>query len=355
MGYCINCKYRETVDENSIFFNSPSCTNEKKVRIDYVKGIQIPRKCDEINGYGECLEYFPNGLESPSIEFDLETNTVTIKGTNPFVVTTDGTHPDKKSEPVGEYDDIEELYIYSFVAEHTIIAKACCIFDGVLSEMVDLLCEIPDVPSIDFDNKTNTVTINSYNLVYYTTDGSEVTEDSLVYKVPFIIEENQTVKAKSYARGELSEQVEKECVSIEPPVIEFDPETDTVTISADDTILFSTDGSDIFDDADEYTAPFTIDKNTIIKAACIVDGELSEQAELECKVPSVPVISYNPTTKTVTITSDNTVLYTLDGSDVKKKDTEYTVPIKITETTTVKAKSFVNNRLSGQAELECTV
>lgn len=373
MGYCSNCRYRESVEENSIFFNSPVCENKKKCREDFVSGKLIPRKCKDINGYGECLDYYPNGLEKPEVSFDENTNTVTLKGSNVMVYTLDGTEPTNKLEPVGKYDETEELYIAEIVLEHSAIVVAGCLLENVVSDTEKLLCEIPDVPSIDFDRETNTVTINSYNLTYYTTDGtdvietvdevdpetSEVTQKIIihgeVYKKPFVIEENKTIKAVSYAREQYSEQVSKECKSVEPPVIEFNPDTNTVSITAEDDILFTTDGSDVYDDADEYTAPFVINQNTTVKAACIVDGTLSEQVELDCKVPTVPTITFNSATKTVTLNGNNTILYTTDGSDVKKKDTEYTGPFKITETSTIKAKEIVDNRLSEQAELECVV
>ena len=119
--------------------------------------------------------------------------------------------------------------------------------------------------------------------------------------------------------------------------------------------MYSTDSSDIYDDSDPYSAPFIITKNTLVKAACFVNGILSEQVELECKVASEPVISYNQSTRTVTITGENTILYTTDGSDVRKKDTEYTEPFRITQTTLVKARSIVDDILSSQASMECTV
>ena len=71
--------------------------------------------------------------------------------------------------------------------------------------------------------------------------------------------------------------------------------------------------------------------------------------------PSTPKITFNASTKTVTITGENTILYTTDGSDVRKKDTEYKGPFKITSTTTIKAKTIVNDRLSEQTELECVI
>ena len=359
---CQKCKY--LTGEHPVFRRCPKipiyhkdmlCSNEKNMFKDSVTGDFLAPYCEEVNRHGECLVYYPSGLEKPVIVFDELIDMVSIYGTKPFVVTTDGTDPTSKMEAQGIYDDTTETYGLDITLEHSCTVKAACIEDEVLSEVEELFCELPDVPIIEFDNNTNTVTITSYNKIYYTIDGTDVDDTCPEYEGPFIIEHNLTVKAKSYARGQLSAQVELECTSIEPPTIEFDPLTNTVTITAEDSVLYSTDSSDIYDDSDPYSAPFIITKNTLVKAACFVNGILSEQVELECKVASEPVISYNPTTRTVTITGENTILYTTDGSDVRKKDTEYTEPFRITQTTLVKARSIVGDILSSQASMECTV
>ena len=162
------------------------------------------------------------------------------------------------------------------------------------------------------------------------------------------------VKAVSVT-DRLSNISELECVFIAPPEILFDSETNEVSISGENKVLYSIDGSKIYDDSDEYTGPFVIEKNTTVRAACILNGVLSDEVTLICKVPSKPTITYDSKTKTVTIKGENTILYTTDGSDVRKKDSEYKAAFKITATTTVKAKTLVNDRLSEQAELECVV
>lgn len=332
-----------------IFHRDMLCSNENNIVKDHVSGDTYSPYCEEVNRYGECLFYYPVGLIKPTVLF--EGTVVTVTGTQPLIVTTDGTNPSPKMKPEGEFN--EGVYTLEIELEHTTLIKAACIEDGVLSEVNELICELPDVPVISFDQLTNTVTIDSYNKVFYTTDGTDVSTSSDVYEGPFVIDHNTTVKACSYVDDTLSEQVSLYCVSIEPPVIEFTPETNTVTITSDDTVLYTVDGSEVYDDSDVYSNPFVINKNTLVKAACIVNGILSDEVELECKVASEPVISFN--NNTVTITGENTILYTTDGSDVKKKDTEYTGPFRITQTTTVKAKSIVDGRMSTQAELECVV
>lgn len=357
---CAKCIYLTSEQEKfrrcpsiPIFHRDMLCSNSENARKDHVDGVAYKPFCEEVNRYGECLVYMPKGLESPKIVFDDLDNIVRIYGTKPFVVTYDDGELNANLPESGIYDEETKVYSEEFSLPHTCKVNAACVEDGVLSETATLFCEIPDTPEIEFDKSTNTVSIKSYNKLYFTTDGSKVTEDSPVYDGPFVIDHNTTVKARSYAREDFSEQVSQLCISIEPPVIEFNSDLNEVSISADDKILYSVDGSDIYDDAAEYDGSFVIEKNTVIKAACIVDDELSEQTELECKVPNIPVIAYDQTTHQVTIESENEVRYTINGEDVKKKDTLYSAPFSITETCTVKAVSVVGDRISEQAEFLC--
>lgn len=331
------------------------CVAEGNAVKDNVTGESYAPFCEEVNRHGECLVYYPVGLEAPSFTYFEEDKLFCLYGNSQLLVTTDGTDPSAKTKPVGSYDEEKHVWAYEFHVEHSCVVKAACILDGVVSDIVEEEVSVQDVPEIEFDSDTSTVSIKSYNKVFYTLDGSAPDENSLEYTAPFTITENTLVKAISVCDGFYSEIVSKQCDTIEAPVIKFDKETNTVTIESDDTVLFSTDGSDIFDDADEYTAPFVITENTLVKAAAIVDGVLSTQVELECRVPTKPVIEYDEKKRTVKITSDDEVLFTVDGTDVKKKSEMYQAPFTIKETTTVKAKSIVDGKFSEQAELVCEV
>lgn len=328
------------------------CSNEANMRKDNVTGERYTPYCEEVNRHAECLEYVPANLEKPEITFIEDEAILRIFGNSPIVFTTDGSIPNAKMETVGEWDDEEGCYVFEDYLDHSCIVQAVCVEDGVCSEIVKYAVEIPDVPEILFDKETNTVTIKSYNTVRFTVDGKKVTDESDVYSKPFVIDHNTTIKARSYAREDCSQEVSRYCISIEPPVIDFEPTSNIVTISADDPILFSTDGSDIYEDSTVYSEPFEITENTTIKAACLVDGELSEQVELECKVANPPVITYDQKTHKVTIESENPIRYTLDGSTPKKSSAEYTGPFTIKETCTVKAVSETEV-LSAVSELEC--
>lgn len=334
-----------------IFHKNMLCSNEANMVKDNVTGTKYTPYCEEVNRHAECLEYIPVDLEKPTLIFD-DDNLLTIKGSFPFVVTTDGAEPSVKQDKLGVYDVDQDCFIYEEYIDNSCVIKAACIEDDVLSEIESLKIEISDIPKIIFDKSTNTVTIKSYNKVYYTTDGSKVTEDSKVYDGPFVIDHNTTIKAKSYANEDFSIEVSQYCISIEPPVISFDPETNKVSIESDDEVLYSIDGSDIYDDSIIYEEPFEIDKNTVVKSACLVDGDLSEQVELECKVANPPVITYDESTHKVSIESENTIRYTIDGTEPKKSSPVYSGPFTIKESVTVKAVSETDI-LSAVSELEC--
>lgn len=355
---CIKCIYLTSEKERfrktpaiKIFHRDMLCSAKNNAIVDKVAGTSICPFCEEVNRHGECLEYYPKGLEPPEIVFDSGTQEIEITGTNPIAYTLDGSEPQAKNAT--DKDVLAEKYTATQAVSHSCTVKAACVKDNVLSAVASFIIEIPDIPIINFDKITNTVSIESYNKVYFTTDGSKVTEESEVYTKPFVIDRNTKIRARSSSLNDLSEQVEKYCVSIEAPVIKFDEDSNIVSIEADDPILYSTDGSDIYDDAKEYDGDFIIEKNTIVKAACIVDGELSEQAELECKVLGKPEIEYDAETHRVTITSENSIRYTTDGEDVKKKDAEYVSPFIITKTCNIKAVSFAGERSSEQAEKKC--
>ena len=343
-----------------IFHRDMLCSAEKNMIKDNVTGDKYTPFCEEVNRHAECLVYIPNDLTKPEITFEEGLDIVTIVGTNPLIITTDGKDPavkDLKFQSISvneiEYDEETKTYKAEFKLEHSSNVKAVCVEDGVTSEVAELKCEVPDVPEIEFDKSTNTVTIKSYNKVFYSTNGSNVTEESLIYNGPFTIDHNTTIKARSYAREDLSVQVSEYLISIEPPVIEFDAATNKVTLLADDSIVFSIDGSDLYNDSEVYVEPIELTKNTLVKAACLVDGELSEVVEKECKVANPPEITYDPVTRKVTISSENPVRYTLDGSDPKKSSTLYEVPFAITESCTVKASSFTDEKQSAVTSLEC--
>ena len=124
-------------------------------------------------------------------------------------------------------------------------------------------------------------------------------------------------------------------------------------------IYYTTDGSNPSDPnstRQEYTGAITISETTTFKAVAFIGNLYSDIVEKTfTKTPKTPVISPESCTfsepLTVTITCETagaTIRYTLDGTNPTSTSTEYTAPLTISETTTVKARAFVGETYSNR-------
>ena len=104
------------------------------------------------------------------------------------------------------------------------------------------------------------------------------------------------------------------------PVITFDNVTSEVTITSDDdeTIYYTTGGSNPDANSDVYTAPFELTEGKVIKAISKKDGIIdSEIATLTVVKLATPVITFNEETREATITAAEgaVIYYTTDDTD----------------------------------------
>ena len=143
-----------------------------------------------------------------------------------------------------------------------------------------------------------------------------------------------------------------EATLLTAPTINFDPNTNTFSISYDKlpngfTILFTIDGSNPTIEGATTSAyngsPIPVTKSLTVKAVVARYGMvLTEMAEKElAPVPcATPVITYDNTTSKVSITSTTpscTIYYTTDGSTPTTSSTPYSSSFVVGSQTTVKA------------------
>ena len=195
--------------------------------------------------------------------------------------------------------------------------------------------------------------------IHYTTDGSEPTTDSPVYR-RFRINGRTTVKAIAEEDGILSNVVTAEYAlgQCADPVItpadgsSFEWAGQIVSIdwqSENGVLRYTTNGDDPTIESPIYNGPFTISDTTIVKAKAFGD-QFFDSAVITSKITRVwtnvtkPQIesaeSFTGSKTKVEIscaTEGATIYYTKDGNDPNSHSMKYTGPFYVTESCTIKA------------------
>lgn len=203
--------------------------------------------------------------------------------------------------------------------------------------------------------------------IHYTTDGTEPTMDSPVYK-RFRVNGKTMVKARAfYENGKGSEIVTAEYAlgrCADPEIVSAGGETfqhsdNLVTIRAaregsagyseDQMLRYTTDGSEPTAESPVYEGPFAISESTVVKAK-VFSGSFFDSAVVtanlvrEWVAVDTPVIeavdSFSGSKAKVKITCgtpDAVVRYTLNGNDPNSHSAKYTGPFVVSEGCTVKA------------------
>ena len=196
--------------------------------------------------------------------------------------------------------------------------------------------------------------------IYYTIDGSVPTESSTVYTGPVHIERTTMLKARAY-RGEFDPSgITSGTYTLKTVVPTLDPAPGIHTEALDITIesvtpgaliRYTTNGSDPTEFDAIYTAPIHIERSTTIiakaykegwDASGIVGGVYIFRAATPILDP-VPGIHTGAQDVTIRCTTPGAMIYyTTDGMDPDSFDMFYTTPVHIDETTTLKARAFVD-------------
>lgn len=195
--------------------------------------------------------------------------------------------------------------------------------------------------------------------IHYTTDGSEPTIDSPVYR-RFRINGKTTVKAIAEENGLLSEVVTAEYAlgRCEDPIItpgdgatfEWAGEQVSIGKQGDEGVLrYTTDGSEPTRESPVYDGPFAISDSTVVKAKMFSD-KFFDSAVVTVNItrvwtdvakPKIEALNSFIGSKTRVVMSCSTeravIHYTLDGGEPNSHSTKYTGPFYVSSSCTVKA------------------
>lgn len=151
--------------------------------------------------------------------------------------------------------------------------------------------------------------------------------------------------------------------SISEPSKTFSESFNVTLSSAEGTnVYYTLDGVDPTTSSKKYEGAITIpEQTTTLKAIAEKNGKTSKVAEatytFEVKTPVIEVASkkFNEEfTTSITASNGADIYYTLDGSDPTTESTKYTIPITISETTTLKAIAVKNGQSSKVTEATYT-
>lgn len=130
-------------------------------------------------------------------------------------------------------------------------------------------------------------------------------------------------------------------------------------------IYYTTDGSNPTTASSQYSEPIRITETTTFKAIAVKDGNVSAvstrtlQKEGGAVVVVAPTINGtnpfdNTTSVTMTAESGAVIYYTLDGSIPTEASAQYSTPLTLSETTTVKAIARLQNTNSSVTSVTFT-
>jgi len=198
--------------------------------------------------------------------------------------------------------------------------------------------------------------------IRYTTNGSEPTSSSTQYSSPIQVAATTTIKAKAFMTGLADSDTASFTYTIQPkvatPTTSPTPgtysSTQNVTLSCTTvgaTIRYTTNGSEPTSSSTQYSTPIQVAATTTIKTKAFMTGltdsdtaifEYTIQAKVATPTASPTPDTYS-STQNVTLsctTAGATIRYTTNGSEPTSSSTQYSSPITVAATTTIKAKAF---------------
>lgn len=192
--------------------------------------------------------------------------------------------------------------------------------------------------------------------IYYTTDGTNPTDQSTLYTAPVKIECNMTVRAVAMRDDMIPSPVAQHVISwvqLHEPMIEFTGIYCSITQDKPgSTIYFTTDETDPTKSSTRkvFTEPFVLTERTVIKAYAVKerynDSEVASRTfDPTGKSCAKPSISADKTSNIVTMnttTEGATIYYTTNGLTPTRNDKVYTEPFEVTQNQTIKAVAMMD-------------
>lgn len=188
----VNIPYIESGIDKQYVWEKDLCPVCAKTLADRIKGyFEVPAAPTILQGTEEHANYI---VITSEVEAEI-------------LYTTDGSDPRES--------DTRLLYSEPFEITENCTVKAVVDSDRIYGEVAEKECTfVPEIsaPTVSCENNLVSITSEDNTETYYTTDGSEPTEESTLYEGIFSIDHTITVKAVSYKDGKHSAITEHECI-----------------------------------------------------------------------------------------------------------------------------------------------
>ena len=213
-----------------------------------------------------------------------------------------------------------------------------------------------ETPVISFDGTITTITCATPNArIYYTTDGTNPTEESLKYDNAFPMTETCTVKAiaakANYNYSAIaSVAFNKDENSAGKPLFARNGNVITITPATmiEGTVIYYTlDGTEPTSVSNVYNEPISVAGNCTLKAIAMVpkkfDSDVATYDVNWFKVET-PVVTFDGYNVTIDCATPNSrIYYSLDGTTPTEESLRYTETLAMTESCTIKAIAVREN------------
>ncbi|MBD5356324.1 MAG: hypothetical protein HDR88_04875 [Bacteroides sp.] len=220
-------------------------------------------------------------------------------------------------------------------------------------------------PVLTYNQEEKIMTITSETeeaQIRYTTDGSEPTENNgTTYEGPFTVVGNHSFIARAFKENFFESELGRCDVTdqmVPTPTASFsDLRLTIVCADPDATIYYRTDGSDATAESTLYTGPVELTENCTVTFIAVRenfnDSHVGSYDFVRADFAvATPMFSYDPDTKTLTISTETdgaVIRYTTDGTDpTENNGTAYENPIEVIGNQTFKARAFKENMFESE-------
>ena len=259
-------------------------------------------------------------------------------------------------------------YSSAISVTETSVLEALCTYSGDSNSAVASAAYTITVPTPTFSlaaggyTGTQSVTISdatSGATIYYTTNGTTPSSSSTEYTGAISVSTSETVKAIAELSGATNSSVASAAYTITVPTPTFTPAAGTYANNQSVTISDATSGATCYytltagttgttptTSSTQYSNAISVTATSVLESLCTYSGDTNSAVGSAAYTMQVATPTFSPAAgtytsiQTVTIsdsTSGSTIYYTTNGSTPTTSSTQYTSPITVSSTETVKA------------------